>query len=238
MKSVLVAIPMYNSSCMAGTCISLVSLATEAAKINDIKFDYLYALNESLIPKTRSMIVHAFLRSPHTHLLFIDSDITFDAKQIIQMVRADEDFTVGIYPKKSIKWERVAEAARQGCPPQQLQIMGSEYLFHANKENGMKANAKGLIEVDKAATGCMLLSREVFEKLKPSTNTFKLEDAQENVSDRGDNLYEFFKTSIDPETGVFLHEDFTFCKMWKDIGGKIYADPRVQLQHTGPHVFG
>ncbi len=32
-------------------------------------------------------------------------------------------------------------------------------------------------------------------------------------------------------------EDFTFCRKWQDLGGKIFVDPVINLDHTGPKTF-
>ena len=40
-----------------------------------------------------------------------------------------------------------------------------------------------------------------------------------------------------PETGVFLGEDYAFCKRWTDLGGKIYANVDAYITHYGTHGF-
>jgi hypothetical protein len=39
---------------------------------------------------------------------------------------------------------------------------------------------------------------------------------------------------IDPNTGIYLSEDFSFCRRWTDMGGEIWADLQSRLTHTGP----
>jgi hypothetical protein len=51
--------------------------------------------------------------------------------------------------------------------------------------------------------------------------------------------YNFFEPKIiwdekDPMvTGQFWGEDLLFCKKWKDIGGHIWIDPNVTVEHIG-----
>jgi hypothetical protein len=38
---------------------------------------------------------------------------------------------------------------------------------------------------------------------------------------------------IDPASGIYLSEDFTFCKRWTEIGGEIWVDLDSKLTHVG-----
>jgi hypothetical protein len=237
MKKVLIATPMYNSTCNANYAISMIKLFQHFKETEELKLDTLFALNESLITKTRSMIAHAFMNSDNTHLLFIDSDISFEPEELIRMVNCDKDITCGIYPKKNIDWHKVYRAALRGTPPGRLSEFASTKLVIPTP--GAEEDEDGLIEVERAATGFMLIKREVFEKLADSVNSFRLEDSVDNVSTAPDEQFkEYFLSGPDPDTGVYLHEDFNFCRMWRKIGGKIHAAPWVYLQHTGTHFFG
>ncbi len=51
-----------------------------------------------------------------------------------------------------------------------------------------------------------------------------------------DTLVEYFAFDREPD-GRLLSEDLTFCKRWRDIGGKIYAAPWVRTTHVGPFYF-
>ena len=42
---------------------------------------------------------------------------------------------------------------------------------------------------------------------------------------------------IDPETREYLSEDFGFCRLWRELGGKIRLDAEGSLVHTGVHDF-
>ena len=42
---------------------------------------------------------------------------------------------------------------------------------------------------------------------------------------------------IDQATGIYLSEDFSFCRRWTDLGGEIWADLESRLDHVGPATF-
>ena len=77
-KSIFVATPMYggmNHGLYAKSCLDLQALCIQYGV--NIKFSFLF--NESLITRARNYLVDEYLnRSDCTHLLFIDSDISFD----------------------------------------------------------------------------------------------------------------------------------------------------------------
>lgn len=229
---------MYNSQCTAGYAISMINLIQEATKDPDLDVKMLFALNESLIPKTRSMLAHAFLNGDADYLLFIDSDLSFVPNQIIKMMKSGKDFVCGIYPKKKINWDMVRRAVINGVATENLQTAASEFLYHPSATRNPTEDQDGLVEIEKAATGMMLIHRRVFEALKDTVPKFRLEDAVDNVSGKDDVFLEYFRAGVDPKTGIYLHEDFFFCHLWRQTGGKIYAAKWVQLQHIGTHVFG
>ena len=39
------------------------------------------------------------------------------------------------------------------------------------------------------------------------------------------------------EDGMYLSEDFAFCRRWTDMGGEIWADLGSKLSHVGPMTF-
>ena len=105
---IFVGTPMYGGQC-AGlfpkACNDLAMLCT-ANKI-PIKFYYLF--NESLVQRARNYIVDEFLRSDSTHLMFIDSDIGFNPRDVISLLaiyHSDPDkydILTGPYPPKCPK---------------------------------------------------------------------------------------------------------------------------------------
>jgi hypothetical protein len=42
---------------------------------------------------------------------------------------------------------------------------------------------------------------------------------------------------IEPDTGVYLSEDYAFCRRWCKLGGEIWLDLTSRLTHTGAYNF-
>ena len=42
---------------------------------------------------------------------------------------------------------------------------------------------------------------------------------------------------VDPDSRRYLSEDFAFCRLWRDIGGKVFVDLECKLNHLGQHMY-
>jgi hypothetical protein len=101
-----------------------------------------------------------------------------------------------------------------------------------------ETDPEGMIEVRHAGTGFMLIKRGVFEHLKPHVPTYRVASFKDENGEYAKPLiHEYFATSID-EGGALLSEDYHFCELFRKHGGKIYANPFLQLQHVGTYVYG
>lgn len=49
--------------------------------------------------------------------------------------------------------------------------------------------------------------------------------------------YRFFDCMVDPESKRYLSEDYTFCHLWRQIGGEVYVDVQSNLTHQGAKVY-
>lgn len=236
-QQIVIATPAFGGNVTAEYTNSIMNLALDLYQ-NRYDFSFLI-IKDALITRARDNLVHSFLlESGNTHLLFIDSDISFDSKDVIRMLKEDKDIVVGAYPRKYIDWKSIHSAVQQGVDASELKYFASQYCL--NMENsGVETSRfefgkdKPLIEIKDAGTGFMLIKRNVFEKLK--STTFKYNNNTEHLYQE---TYAFFDTEYDSKFNHLLSEDYAFCKKWRDIGGKIYLAPYVELQHIGPHKFG
>jgi hypothetical protein len=187
-----------------------------------------------LITRARNELARLFLEKGIDYLMFIDADISFDGHAVAQLMAADKDICVGIYPKKEVDWKQVAKAAKSG--KENLQDYGGAFVFNMVGQV-QESDSDGVIEVRHGGTGFMLIKRKVFEDLMPHVPTYRVSTHKENGEYIKPLTHEFFATSID-ETGALLSEDYHFCDLWRKHGGKIYANPFIKLEHVGTYVFG
>lgn len=201
--------------------------------------------NESLVTRARNVLLAYFLNSDYTHLMFIDADIEFKVEDILKLYVHQKEVAVGAYPKKGVNWTNIknmvaADPSRE-LTPQQVGALGSDYAINfqfQNKEQRTIAVEQGLIKLHDAGTGFMMIKREAIMKLIEAHPEIKYNnDVQMNGVDLKDNFYALFDTMIDPKDKRYLSEDYTFCRRWQDIGGDIWLDPSISLNHYGSFCF-
>jgi len=237
--SVFIATPMYGGMCAGYYTQSLLQLS-DLLKQNGIGNTFSFMFNESLITRARNALTNAFLKhSDSTHLLFIDADIHFDPQDVLRLLSEDKDIICGIYPKKEINWATVKRAVDAGVPEHELKHHTGSFVVNLVGYVGeVTVPINEPVEIYNGGTGFMLIKREVFERMKDQL-PYYLND----VSDLGGTMQqqepitEYFATSIEPETGRLLSEDYHFCYNWRKFGGKVYAAPYCRLSHIGTYAF-
>ena len=241
-----VATPMYGGMNHGLYMKSCLDLQTTMMRYGiEIKFSFLF--NESLITRARNYLVDEFLRTEYTHLLFIDSDINFNAQDVIALLALDKDVIGGPYPKKSMNWGNIAHAARNhpDLEAKKLESLVGEYVFNVVKGT-QQFQVTEPLEVMEIGTGYMMVKRDVFDKMKVEYPTIKYKPdhvGQANF-DGSRYIHAYFDTVIDTKESIvgggsdrYLSEDYMFCQMWRKMGGQIYLCPWMKTQHIGSYAF-
>jgi len=201
--------------------------------------------NESLVTRARNVLLAYFLNSDYTHLMFIDADIEFQVDDILKLWMHDKDVAVGAYPKKGVNWTHIKEAIlmdpSKQHSSQQIGALGSDYAINfqfIDKEKKQVGVENGLIKLHDAGTGFMMIKRTAIDKVLAANPDIKyMNDVQMGGVDLKDNFYALFDTMIDPIDRRYLSEDYTFCRRWQDVGGDIWLDPSISLNHYGSFCF-
>ena len=245
-KHIFIATPCYGGQICEPYFRSMMRLAILCNKY-DIQFTVSTLANESLITRGRNTLVSFFMEHPDaTHLFFIDADIEFDPNDLLRMVAYDRPITVGAYPKKAINWQSIIEAARRNDEETTETIEGhsSNYVVNfefVTDEDGNPQNQiqirDNLIKLKDAGTGFMCIQRDVIQKMFDAHPELKYAN-DINVDQKFEkHMYALFDTMIDPESRRYLSEDYTFCRLWQQMGGEVFLDPRTGLNHVGHYTF-
>jgi hypothetical protein len=233
---VVVGTPCFGGVVGQDYAMSLLQLSAELPKAG---YDVAVIMlgNDALITRARSAIVAKFLDNPATtHLLFVDADITFSSAQVLRMLQFDRDFVAGLYPAKIIDWQQLAE--RFGRTGETLDQAGLAYVGDVCTGAALKTE-NNFATGNYAGTGFQLIKRNVFERLMkahPETK-YKSLHAFPRPSQPSENYYALFDCMIDPATGVYLSEDYAFCRRWTALGGEIWLDLASQLTHSGSYSY-
>jgi hypothetical protein len=190
---------------------------------------------ESLITRGRNLLVSRCLDDPSTtHLLFIDADIGFDPEQVARMLVFDADVVAGMYPLKLFDWNSGLHRAVAG---ETVETAPLRYV--GTPCEGPEAEGRdGFVSGTYAGTGFMLIKREVLTSMMAAYPHLRYVSSHVAASPNpSPHQYALFDCMIEPETGTYLSEDYTFCRRWRDIGGKIWLDAQGALIHVGQHEF-
>jgi hypothetical protein len=230
--------PAYDGRVFTNYHRSMIDLAVLAEKAK-LKITYLVRSGESLITRGRNSMVAEFLSTPEfSHLMWIDADIGFNPRDVFKLLSHDLDVVAGLYPLKHLCWPEGGLA--QGMT--QAEYTDHHAHFPFNPLPGAPLATNGLIQVLDAPTGFMLIKRSVLETMKRKLDhlqyrpdyMFGLEGIAQRIAD---NHFLFFDTMVCPVTKRYLSEDYAFARRWQGLGGSVYADLSVKLEHAGSHTY-
>jgi hypothetical protein len=193
--------------------------------------------HDALITRGRSTIAAIFLDDPTaTHLLFVDADISFQPQQVTRLLSFDKDVVGALYPLKLIDWPRIPE--RHVRAGESLERAGLSYVGELCDDQELRIEA-GFATAKYAGTGFLLIKRGVFERMMPAYPELKYSTIHSSPrpTHGADYRYALFDCMIDPDTGIYLSEDYAFCRRWRALGGELWLDLNSELTHTGNHPF-
>ena len=233
-KKIFIATPCYGGSCGEPYLRSMIALS---AALTEAKIPFIFSSlsNESLVTRARNKLVKEFLNTDATHLFFIDADIRFKVSDFVRLLLHDKEIVVGAYPLKTLNVE--ALVGRKFNSVAHIRAAMAQYVANVvyeseeAAERGEATLVDGLIEVYDAGTGFMCVKREAIEKIiEAFDDIVYLDDGT------GDIMWAVFDTFIDSNRR-YLSEDYAFCRRWQALGGKVWLDPEIQLDHFGTIVY-
>lgn len=143
---------------------------------------------------------------PFTHILFLDSDTIPPANALEKLLSHDKDIISGLTPILQYDREKMTWGTLDNC-----------FLKQDKEEDGKPAKTyavqrnTGLQQIIRCGTSCLLIKREVFEKLEKPY--FKFEFSEDGVT-------------------PVRSEDLYFCDKSKEAGFEIWCDSSVICNHV------
>ena len=150
--SILFCTPCYGGMLTAQHFQSCMNLKEELTRAG-VAHDWLIGWNESLVHRARNEMTATFLKSDHSHMMWLDADIVFAPEGVASLWNHQADVAVGFYAMK-----------RLGNPIA---------AWRAGKLVDLKECPAEPFEVDFAGTGFMLVKREVIEHLVAAAQKYE-----------------------------------------------------------------
>ncbi len=201
MTSILFCTPCYGGMATAAYVRSVLMLRDELDR-QGLPHDFNIAENESLVHRARMEMAASFLKTTYSHMMFIDSDIDFQPKDVAALWNMETDIAVAAYPMKLRDGSRLFAAWKDGALISDLDQFD------------------GPTEVDLAGTGFMIIRREAMEKVASTAPSYQGIDRR---------VPAIFMTPI--HNDGLESEDYHFCRIAREAGFKIMMDPSVRLGH-------
>ena len=245
-KKLFVATPMYGGQCHGSYTKAITDLMILCTKYG-IEAKLFFIFNESLVQRARNYLTDEFVRSGMDYMIFIDSDIHFEAQDVLVMMhfaatRDDMDVVCGPYPKKAISWEKIKVAVDKGYAdknPNNLEEFVGDFVF--NPADGVtQFRVDEPVEVKESGTGFMLITRTALEKYDAAfpKQSYKPDHVRTENFDGSREIMAYFDCVICPDTKRYLSEDYMFCQWMRKAGGKVWLLPWMRLKHAGSYIFG
>jgi hypothetical protein len=110
-----------------------------------------------------------------------------------------------------------------------------KYAFNFKPQRSHKVE-RGVVEVLDAPTGFMMIKKDILRRMIAHYPEVEyMNDVQAYQINKEDRFYDLFPSQI--FEGRYLSEDYGFCRLWQRMGGEIFTDLTVKLNHIGQFCY-
>ena len=215
---ILICVPAYGQTMCAQTAESIYTTGqflTSQGILNRLSW-----FSAADIEDVRNLFVTVWYdgHPEFSHLLFVDSDMGFNARLVRDMLDFNKPLTGCLYAK------RKAEPSIVGTVPE---------------GHSMKDVTRGFIKAGGLGCGVMLIKREVIttmlEKMPELSDPIPSSLSEATPDLPLTRIIRAFDKIREGNTR--LSEDMSFCQRWRDCGGEVWANIDHRISHVGPFDF-
>jgi hypothetical protein len=239
MTKILIATPAYGDMFYTPYVSSLIHLQQLMAHYKWSPPLFAAISSADIVESRNFLLTHWYDKTDATHLLFIDTDMGYEAKLIADMIGLKKPVVGVIYPKRQIDLNRLVELTAKGEQSTQAIARAHDFLIRPKKGAATPPPVvNGFIEVDGCGTGLMLIERScikaMLEKIPELSDTHAPKTSL--IAKDAKRLIRAF--DIMTVNGARLSEDYSFCHRWRyGCNGEIWANVSHPVTHVGLHRF-
>ena len=214
-----IATPTANGVAMTGFVEALAGMLVRLAA-RGIPVTFRTLDGDNLILQ-RNLLVHAFLGSDATHLLFVDSDLTFPADLADRLLATGKLFVGTAYPKRRLDLAALARGLAAHDFPTAL-ALAYDWNLHVIDETVTVSGS--LARVKALPGGFMLIARSVFDDLISGGEA-------PFMTGTADPPRAFFRELRSGDSLIDL--DYAFCIAYARCGGEAWLHVDAEIGHLG-----
>lgn len=190
--------------------------------------------NGTLVAFARNALASRALEGGFTHLLFVDSDISFHLDLVERLIAFDQMVVGAIYPQRSIDPHRFFQQARGQQDPGSAWATALSFPMELETPHVSKGEFFRAVSVP---AGLMLIKSEALQRLasgypdlyRPAADSYYASQGVKRVLQCFDPVYD--------ANGVAIGEDLSFCRRWRALGEELWAVFDDTVGHFGPFLF-
>lgn len=209
---VLVASPGYDGRFDVRFLESLTNTVLLATNYN-IQVMPLHLCYDSLVQRVRNNYFRIAYNNNFDVLFFIDNDIGWKPQDFINLVLSEKDMIGGGYRKKHDDEELYAFKVK-GDTDKTFEIVPDE---------------NGILEVSGIGCGFLKLSKKCFTQLFETEKKYYIDG--ENI------ITKMVCDCVVNDQQRFVSEDIVLGFKWQNLGGKVYVDTNIELEHVGSKSY-
>jgi len=162
----------------------------------------------SHVGKAREAVLWSAMELDVTHLFWLDDDMTWEPSTFLSLLSSGHDFSAVVGMRKT-------RPVQPAC-----NVLPGEQVFD---------HRTGFLEVRDVGFAFVCLTRGAIERMCEAHPELRY-----NTTD-GSAQYALFLDMID--NGERMSEDFSFCRRWRAMGGRIWLDAHAELGHLGVDTY-
>ncbi|NNM73177.1 hypothetical protein [Enterovirga aerilata] len=206
---------------MAEHAASLVRMVASLARAG-IGTEYQIQDGSSIVAQ-RNLLAERFMRSDCTHLLFLDSDMTFPADLCETLLGFGKPLIGAVYTKRALDLAKLKELVASRPVDAALPLA---YEWNVHPLPGPTRMEGGICRVAALPGGFVLTERGCLEAMAARLNPPLLRLDRHHAPVRA-----FYREVRDGE--VVFDLDYSFCINWGRIGGEVWTYPAADIRHIG-----
>lgn len=215
-RKIWLAIPCYGGTVHVGTMRSLVHDMMRLMVRGDAVYLFTEVGHADIYTARAQIVTHFLADKDATDLVMIDSDLSWKAGGLLELLDHPVEFVGGAYPKREL--------------PINFIVRSAGATLQAD-------TGSGLAEVWGLPGGFIKMSRAMLEQMteRYAGDLTCLDRAV--PGGRTVRLFDPYWWTDEDGNRRTLSEDYAFCQRWRDMGGKVFLDVTIPMGHIGNYEF-